>query len=396
MTGLKPGPKWHIPSNILNHMGLSVHPIRHFVPAMAKPRLTPQIKAPCHVLHFTNHLTENQCGFQNERHRLLQQAQLEKWALIEEGNDRLHIQFQDGELIWHGSQVSSYTFIVPSREGAGFDPDILTQLPKSLYGSFPGLLVCACRFDILKPSNDLAIFSNIEEALGLPINISSLLCQGQLSLWSSTKLDSDGFRRITLQPHHLDGRILGRAIDHLIQAEFSIHDMATLSLAYDKIRQEIGLIENTLHGLMENIIHNRDMTPEDICELTSVTTRLELLRGNCHLNHEHVLSSYKSSSKMLAQLVEEERYASLSFSGYFDSLTQPMVNKWQELFRKQEYLLDKVERGIHLSNAKLLSISNLTAPALDIKITKPWLKPSLATMGILSLIIAIVGFIKLS
>jgi hypothetical protein len=394
MTGDKPEPKWHISSSILNHIGLRAHPIRHFVPAMAKPRLTPHIKAPCHILHFTNCLTEKPLGYHSEKHRLVEQAQLEKWTLIEQGHDRLHIQFQNGELIWHGSQVASYTFILPLKDEGGFSPDILSQVPRSLYGSFPGLLVCACRFDVLKPSDDLAVFSKIETSLGLPINISSLLCQDQLSLWSSTNLDSDGFRRITLQPHHLDGRILGRAIDQLIQGEFTIHDMATFSIAYDKIRQEIELIHSTLQDLMERIIQGRDMKPEDIQELTLITTRLELLRGNCHLNHEHVLSSHESSSKMLDQLKEQERYASYSFTSYFECVTKPMVKQWQELYTKQEYVLEKVERSIHLANAKLLATKHPETPALGLKTVKPWLKPTLASVGLVSLIIAIVSILK--
>ena len=398
MTGPKPEPKWHIPSSLLNRMGLRAHPIRHFVPSMAKPRITPQIKAPCHVLHFTNYLTEKPLGYQSERNRLIEQAQWEKWTLIEEGHDRLHIQFQNGELIWHGSHVSSYTFIFSTqndgKDEAGFEADILTRIPKSLYGSFPGLVVCACRLDILKPSDDLAVFSRIEDSLGLPITISSLLCQGQLSLWSSTKLDSDGFRRITLQPHHLDGRILGRAIDQLIQGEFTIHDMATLSIFHDKIRQEIGLIETTLQGLMEHTTQSQTLRPEDICELTSLTARLEIMRGNCHLNHDHIVSSYESSSKMLGQLEEQERYASYSFSSYFDSAAKPIIKQWGDLFKKQEYLLDKVERSIHLANAKLLATRHLEVPGTNIKNVRSWLKPTLASVGLLGLILAIVNLIK--
>lgn len=382
-------PNWAPTNSLLNQLGLHNHPVRLFLQKSITPHIIPDVVGPCHILHITTLPSEK--GFRSEGFRLIDFAQYHGHPLLVKAPDRIHMQWEKGELIWHADPLFSYTFILKSDQDLFFNPDSLENLPVSLLEGVPGAVLSAIRLCVLTPRADVAIYDEIQDQMEDDIGIASDILHQSASLWIAQKTNADGFLRAVIGPHHSDPSVIGKTIDTLFQAEAARNFTTTGIPIHENHVAQTTRVKCELRPMLDrlSLSHGEKHLKADLIVLTDIVQDMEKESLSTAKGHAEFTSGLPALSDALQNWSEEGRYGAMTYTNFFKSNTKPLSDAWINLRQEQATLATHVERSIHLINARLLALVSSPAPENKEKspiILPSWLQITSVLLGLTTLV----------
>jgi len=275
-------------------------------------------------------------------------------ATPHEGSRQHLVQLSSALIKWEGhTEADSVTALVPGNATPLFSEPAATFSPKDLVNAFSGDILCGVQVEFLKQSAEEMDMDAIRAALGSNDIYGGPIADGNAAIWSSFRLDSDGYSRIILVDHSLPESAVGRYLQRVIESEsYRLQAMGALPLARQTMT-ELTAIEDALEPLMNQLSEAGESTNHE-----HLLTQLSLMAAK--IEHLATASSYRFAAaraysgiveQRLMELREERTLAQPRYSVFLQRSLQPAMRTCEAAERRIDELAQRISRALTLLNS---------------------------------------------
>lgn len=255
---------------------------------------------------------------------------------------------------WEGhTEADSITHLIPGNGAPLFSEAAKQFSPTELAQCFGEDLICGVHVEVLKQAADLTDIEAIRAALGSNEIYGGPIADGNAAIWSSFRLDPDGYARIVMIDHSLPPSAAGRYLQRVVETEsYRLQAMSALPLAR-KTMGELSQLEDELEPLMDQLTQTGSDTEHEI-----LLTNLSLMAAR--IEHLAAASSYRFAAaraysriveQRLTELREERVITQPRYSLFLLRTLEPAMRTCEAAQRRIEELAERVARALTLLNS---------------------------------------------
>ena len=271
-----------------------------------------------------------------------------------EGSRQHLVQLGSAVIKWEGhTEADSVTSLVPGNATPLFSEAAVRFSPSGLQNTFGDDVLCGIQIEFLKMSAEATDMDAIRAALGNNEIYGGPIADGNAALWSSFRLDANGYSRIILIDHSLPESAVGRYLQRVIESEsYRLQAMGALPLARQTM-SELSAIEDTLEPLMNQLSEAGENTDHE-----QLLTQLSLMAAK--IEHLATASSYRFAAarayssiveQRLKELREERTLTQPRYSVFLQRTLQPAMRTCEAAERRIDELAQRVSRALTLLNS---------------------------------------------
>lgn len=270
-------------------------------------------------------------------------------------NSRYHLAQLGSTLVkWEAhTEADSVTCLVPGSGHPLFGETAAQLAPSELLSMFGDDLVCGVHFEVMQQPWESVDPEQIRGALGSDAIYCSWIGQSKASLWSSFRLDKDGFTRLVLIDHGLPDHAAGRVLQRLLEIEtYRLLMMIALPYARETMGK-INSIEARLSPLTEQLA--KDSGPVDhqalLIELSQMAAEVEHLATTHSYRFAAARAYYQIVEQRVEELREEKIPGQPRYSTFLFKTLQPAKRTCDAADRRIEELAERIARATQLLNS---------------------------------------------
>ncbi len=264
------------------------------------------------------------------------------------------VQLGSALIKWEGhTDADSVTMLVPGNATPLFSEPASAFAPAGVKDSFSDEILCGVHVECLKLTRDDMDLDAIRAALGTNEIYGGPIADGRASLWSSFRLDAEGYARIVLIDHDLLENGVGRYLQRVIEAEsYRLQAIGALPLA----RQTMGslsALEDELEPLMDQLSNAGEDTDHEalLTRLSVMSAKTEHLAAACSYRFAAARAYSRIVEQRLNELREERSMTQPRYSVFLLRTLQPAMRTCEAAERRIEELAERISRAITLLNS---------------------------------------------
>lgn len=228
------------------------------------------------------------------------------------GNDSRHHSLEAGSCLvkWEGhTEADSYTLLVSGNSDPLFATSALSFLDATHREQIREGMFVGVHIETLKGSEAPAEerLERVRALLGTASINGGYIAEGKGELWSSFRLDGDGFQRLLLIDHDLGRARLSRYLQRVLELEsYRMQAMLALPVARD-VMGELSALEPQLDAVMRQLASHADEPAQErqLKTLTNLAAKVE---------HIVAANSYRFAAARAYMGIVERRIAELGES----------------------------------------------------------------------------------
>ena len=301
------------------------------------------------------HQVIKRCGSAAESRRQFAELCKQHDQSAPSDESRHHVVQMGSALIkWEGhTEADSITHLIPGNGAPLFSEAAKQFSPTELEKCFGDDVICGVHIEVLKQAVDVMDMEAIRAALGSNEIYGGPIADGNAALWSSFRLDADGYARIVMIDHSLPPAAAGRYLQRVVETEsYRLQAMSALPLAR-KTMGELSQLEEELKPLMDQLTLTESDTDHEI-----LLTNLSLMAAR--IEHLAAASSYRFAAaraysriveQRLNELREERVITQPRYSLFLLRTLEPAMRTCEAAERRIEELAERVSRALTLLNS---------------------------------------------
>ena len=255
---------------------------------------------------------------------------------------------------WEGhTEADSLTCLLPGNATPAFSEVASALAPTELKETFGEDLVCGIKIEVLKQSRESMDPTKMRDMLGSDSLYGGPVADGRASLWTSFKLDADGYTRLIIVDHELTGNAIGRLLQRVLECEsYRMQAMSALPLA----RQTMGaisLLESELEPLMMELTGDAGQIdhPALLTQLSTMAARVEHLAAESSYRFAAARAYSRIVEQRLKELREERLLTQPRYSVFLLRSLQPAMRTCEAAERRIDELAQRISRAVNLLNS---------------------------------------------
>lgn len=256
-------------------------------------------------------------------------------------------------LKWEGhTEADSYTLLIAGNAEPPFatpalaflDADMRSQLVDSLFlGVHVEVISCAESTEETRQQRIRALLGNSEVYGGT-------VTDGKGEIWSSFRLDAEGFLRIVIMDCSLSQARLARHLQRVLEIE-TYRMLAMLGLqSARQVMGTLGELEPALDEVMEQIAH-RDADPA-LERLLQRITRISAKVEHVAAAHAYRFAASRAYNgiveRRLAELAETQKGSAPRYTTFLQKTLMPAMRTCEAAERRTQELAQRVTRATQL------------------------------------------------
>lgn len=254
---------------------------------------------------------------------------------------------------WEGhTEADSYTLLVPGNGEPPFAVPALDFLENGMRESLQASMFVGVHIEVLasgRQSLDERV-ARIRSLLGATEIYGGSFSEGAGELWSSFRLDAQGFLRLVIMDSGLGEARLSRYLQRVLEIEsYRLLAMMALPTARE-VMGTLGQLEPELDNVMAELSH-RDADPaqeRQLARITRIAARVEHVAA-VHAYRFAAARAYSGIvERRVAELAEERVRAASRYSTFLIKTLQPAMRTCEAAERRTRELAQRVTRATQL------------------------------------------------
>lgn len=264
------------------------------------------------------------------------------------------VQLGSALIKWEGhTEADSVTHLVPGNATPLFSEPANRFAPGELGELFGTNVLCGVQIEVLKGDRDAMDREAICAALGCTELYGGPVADGNASLWSSFRLDADGYSRLIIVDHTLPETAIGRLLQRVIESEsYRLQAMSALPLAR-KTMGALSELEDELEPLMDQLSRADERTDHELLltQLSTMAAKIEHLAAASSYRFAAARAYSGIVEQRLKELREERLLTQPRYSVFLLRSLQPAMRTCEAAERRIDELAQRVSRAITLLNS---------------------------------------------
>ncbi|WOJ92078.1 DUF3422 domain-containing protein [Congregibacter variabilis] len=269
-------------------------------------------------------------------------------------NSRHHsVQVGNCLLKWEGhTEADSYTLLVAGNAEPPFAASALTFLDASMRSRLLGELFIGVHVEVIcdTDSPEDSRLKRIRALLGSSEVYGGTVSRGKGEIWSSFRLDAEGFLRVVIVDCGLSEARLSRHLQRVLEVE-TYRMLAMLGLqAAREVMGTLGELEPALDEVMEQIAH-RDADPA-LERLLQRITRIAAKVEHVAAAHAYRFAAARAYNgiveRRLAELSEAQKGSAPRYTTFLQKTLMPAMRTCEAAERRTQELAQRVTRATQL------------------------------------------------
>ncbi|MEE4279707.1 MAG: DUF3422 domain-containing protein [Halieaceae bacterium] len=266
-----------------------------------------------------------------------------------------HHSIQAGNCLvkWEGhTEADAYTLLVPGNGEPPFSAPALDFLDQAMRADLESMRFVGLHVEVL-PDEGLTLeerSKRVRSLLGASQIYGGSFSDGLGELWSSFRLDAQGFLRIVITDFGLGEARLARYLQRILEIE-SYRMLAMLALPTAReVMATLGELEPDLDDVMAELSHG-DADPaqeRQLARITRIAARVEHVAAT----HAYRFAAARAYSgivdRRLAELAEERNGAVSRYSTFLIKTLQPAMRTCEAAERRTQELAQRITRATQL------------------------------------------------
>lgn len=263
------------------------------------------------------------------------------------------IQVGNCSLKWEGhSEADAYSLLVPGNGEPPFAAPALDFLESNMRADLEDARFIGVHIEVL-PDDGQVIeerLARIRSLLGATQVYGGSFSDGLGELWSSFRLDADGFQRLVVTDFGLGEARLSRYLQRILEIE-SYRLLAMMALpAARRVMASLGQLEIELDDVMSELSHHEtDPAQERQLErITRIAARVEHVAAE----HAYRFAAARAYSgivdRRLSELAEDRSGAASRYTTYLTKTLQPAMRTCEAVERRTQELAQRITRATQL------------------------------------------------
>lgn len=269
-------------------------------------------------------------------------------------NSRHHsVQVGNCLLKWEGhTEADSYTLLVAGNAEPPFAAPALTFLDASMRSQLLGELFIGVHVEVISSteSPENSRLQRVRSLLGSSEVYGGTVSAGKGEIWSSFRLDAEGFLRVVIVDCGLSEARLSRHLQRVLEVE-TYRMLAMLGLqAAREVMGTLGELEPALDEVMEQIAH-RDADPA-LERLLQRITRIAAKVEHVAAAHAYRFAAARAYNgiveRRLAELSETQKDSAPRYTTFLQKTLMPAMRTCEAAERRTQELAQRVTRATQL------------------------------------------------
>ena len=255
---------------------------------------------------------------------------------------------------WEGhTGADSITHLIPGNANPLFSEHAAHFTPADLIQCFGDEIICGVHIEVFKQSKDDMDLETIKATLGSNEIFGGPIADGNAALWSSFRLDAEGYARIVMVDHSLPPSAVGRYLQRVVESEsYRLQAMSALPLARQTMAA-LTVLEEELEPLMNQLTRASDDSDHErlLTDLSHMAARIEHLAAESSYRFAAARAYSQIVQQRLKELREERVLTQPRYSMFLQRTLQPAMRTCEAAERRIEELAQRVSRALTLLNS---------------------------------------------
>lgn len=255
---------------------------------------------------------------------------------------------------WEGhTEADSLTCLLPGNADPVFSESAIALAPSELLPAFGDDILCGVKVEVLREPRDGLDHARLRTLLSSDFLCGGPVSDGRASLFTSLKLDADGYTRFVIIDHELTDGAVGRLLQRVLESEsYRLQAMSALPLArqtmntVSEIEHELEPLMAELTGEMGDIDH-----PALLTRLSTMAARVEKLAADSSYRFAAARAYSGIVEQRLRELREERLFTQPRYSVFVLRSLQPGMRTCEAAERRIDELAQRIARAINLLNS---------------------------------------------
>ena len=313
----------------------------------------PQIKIPAQV---SNLVVLHPGDRENELKHITQLASIYKMSKPDMSSTCYYESSDKFDFRWERhSEFSTYTFISRNTVTGSKHTNEIINLDAAWVSDISGEVISANHIDLRSPKNAPQTDKHLNDYFDNETLIGSHIYDGNATVWTSVKSDSDGFNRVILIDEGIDPNQAGRGVRNLL--ELATYRAMTL-LAWPIARgllSDISELEKSLNATGERLKELETLEDEQklMAELISEASKVEKLISDNSFRFSAMQAYFKITDSRLDMLREQKIPTIRTLKEFHDRRFIPAYDTCMSVVKRKENLSNRVSRTSELLHSRL-------------------------------------------
>ncbi len=266
----------------------------------------------------------------------------------------VRLEYDSALLTWERhAEFSTYTFVLPWRGEASFEPIAAAGLPRDWIARLPGEMIVAMQLALVagEPPSQIAMAKLFE---GRSI-VGSLAAGAQAELWSDFHPDHENFVRMIVHSGNMSPRQTGRLVQRLLEIEtYAMMALLTLPLARE-ITPAVTAIEQTLAGIAEATTSVETLEEEQglLRRLSALAAELATLAARAPYRFGAARAYHALVQKRIEELREQRIEGRQTVQEFMERRLSPAMRTCETLEQRLESLSGRVARASDMLRTRI-------------------------------------------
>ena len=313
----------------------------------------PQIKIPAQV---ANLVVLHPGGRENELMHITQLANIYKMSKPDMTSTCYYESADKFDFRWEKhSEFSTYTFISRNVIAGSKHANEIMNLDAAWVSGISGEVISANHIDLRSPKHAPKNDKEFNDYFDNEMLIGSHIYDGNATVWTSVKSDSDGFNRVILIDEGIDPNQAGRGVRNLL--ELATYRAMTL-LAWPIARgllSDISELEKSLNATGERLKKLETLEDEQtlMAELIAEASKVEKLISDNSFRFSAMQAYFKITESRLDMLREQKIPTIRTLKEFHDRRFIPAYDTCMSVVKRKENLSNRVSRTSELLHSRL-------------------------------------------
>ena len=313
----------------------------------------PQIKIPAQV---SNLVVLHPGDRENELEHITRLANIYKMSKPDMGSTCYYESSDKFDFRWERhSEFSTYTFISDNLVTGSKHTNEIINLDAEWVSDISGEVISANHIDLRSPKNAPKNDKEFNDYFDNETLIGSHIYDGNATVWTSVKSDSNGFNRVILIDEGIDPNQAGRAVRNLL--ELATYRSMTL-LAWPVARallSDISELEQSLNETGERLKKLETLEDEQklMAELISEASKVEKLISDNSFRFSAMQAYFKITESRLEMLREQKIPTIRTLKEFHVRRFIPAYDTCMSVVKRKDNLSDRVSRTSELLHSRL-------------------------------------------
>ena len=313
----------------------------------------PQIQIPAQVSHL---VVLHPGDRENELKHIIQLARIYKMSKPDMSSTCYYESSDKFDFRWERhSEFSTYTFISSNKVEASKHTNEIMNLDTEWVSAISGEVISANHIDLRSPKNAPQTDKDLNDYFDNETLIGSHIYDGNATVWTSVKSDSDGFNRVILIDEGIDPNQAGRGVRNLL--ELATYRAMTL-LAWPIARgllSDISELEKSLNATGERLKKLETLEDEQtlMAELIAEASKVEKLISDNSFRFSAMQAYFKITESRLDMLREQKIPTIRTLKEFHDRRFIPAYDTCMSVVKRKENLSNRVSRTSELLHSRL-------------------------------------------